>query len=229
MAMNAVNSYFKRNWNKDDIMNLDEIDLDIHRTLKKVCLTLFGAMLSCTFGFISVAGGNFTVLSYVASLILLYFTPPGRMDLILNVGGLFLWCFCGRFYQLSLQNRAKRDRYVLRFFGGITMGIGNFLYEAITSTERINIYIGFLKYCFVLMITGVSFTLLDINTALWMIIMHIVQALFMGYLVLFSQEILYDANVGHINFVNCTLTVFFNLPAIVIHAARLHLQGAENE
>ncbi|KAM3221693.1 bax inhibitor 1-like [Capsicum annuum] len=226
MAMNALNSYFKRNWNKDDIMNLDEIDLDIHRTLKNVYLTLFGAMLSCTFGFISVAGGNFTVLSYVASLILLYFTPPGRIIRIIRILFSMLAAYSfGAFEGVFTNYLFKIEQsYALRFFGGITMGIGNFLYEAKTSTERINIYIGFLKYCFVLMITGVSFTLLDINTALWMII-----ALFMGYLVLFSQEILYDANVGDINFVNCTLTVFFNLPAIVIHAARLHLQGAENE
>ncbi|TMW83905.1 hypothetical protein EJD97_000488 [Solanum chilense] len=45
--------------------------------------------------------------------------------------------------------------------------------------------------------------------------------LFIGYLVLYSQEILYDARFGHINAVNRTLTIFFHLPAVVIHAARL--------
>ncbi|WMV38806.1 hypothetical protein MTR67_032191 [Solanum verrucosum] len=45
-------------------------------------------------------------------------------------------------------------------------------------------------------------------------------------LMIYSQEILYDADFGDINLVNCTLAVFFHLPGIVIHAARLYLQGA---
>ncbi|KAH0653408.1 hypothetical protein KY290_031691 [Solanum tuberosum] len=81
--MSDVKSYFVRNWNRDDMMNVDEIPVEVHTSLKKVYLTLFCAMLSSTFGsyvrWISVAGGKFTVLPYVASLILIYYTPPGRV------------------------------------------------------------------------------------------------------------------------------------------------------
>ncbi|KAH0650782.1 hypothetical protein KY284_030694 [Solanum tuberosum] len=65
------------------MMNIDEIPHDVHTRLKKVYLTLFCAMLSSTFGsylqWILIAGGKFTVLSCVASLIWIYFTPPGRL------------------------------------------------------------------------------------------------------------------------------------------------------
>ncbi|KAH0651865.1 hypothetical protein KY289_031036 [Solanum tuberosum] len=159
------------NRRRDDMMNFDEIPHQVHRTYKQVYLTVFCAMLSSTFGsimaWISVAGGKFTVLSYVASLFWIY---------------------------------------------------------AITTRERSKIYIGCLPYCLVLMISGISFILLDGHTALWMM-----TILFMGYLVIYSQEILYDANFGDINFVNCTFTVLLHLPGIVVHAARLYLQGAEIE
>ncbi|KAM3221692.1 hypothetical protein P3L10_020962 [Capsicum annuum] len=98
-----------------------------------------------------------------------------------------------------------------------------------TSSERSEIYLSCQRYCIGLMITVFAFILLNIYTARWVITMHNVQALFMGCLVLFSKEILYEANFGDINFVNCTFTVFFNLPAIVIHTARVYLQGAEIE
>ncbi|KAH0657147.1 hypothetical protein KY285_032029 [Solanum tuberosum] len=173
------------------MMNFDEIPHQVHRTYKQVFLTVFCAMLSSTFGsimaWISVAGGKFTVLSYVASLFWIYFTPPGRLY------NNWLWKL-------------------------------NFLYKAIATRERSKIYIGCLPYCLVLMISGISFILLDGHTALWMM-----TILFMGYLVIYSQEILHDANFGDINFVNCTFTVLFHLPGIVIHAARLYLQDAEIE
>uniref|UniRef100_M1DXM4 Uncharacterized protein n=1 Tax=Solanum tuberosum TaxID=4113 RepID=M1DXM4_SOLTU len=50
------------------------------------------------------------------------------------------------------------------------------------------------------------------------------RTLFIGYFVLYSQEILYDARFGNINAVNRTLTIFFHLPAVVIHATRLCLR-----
>lgn len=61
----------------------------------------------------------------------------------------------------------------------------------------------------------------DDEYCLWQV--YIANALFMGYLVVYSQEILYNARFGDIDVVNCTLTVFFHLPAIVVHAARLYL------
>uniref|UniRef100_M1CPK6 Uncharacterized protein n=1 Tax=Solanum tuberosum TaxID=4113 RepID=M1CPK6_SOLTU len=67
----------------------------------------------------------------------------------------------------------------------------------------------------------------ELHSTLEMI--HSVLILFMGYLVIYSQEILYDANFGDIDFVNCTFTVFFHFPGIMIHATRLYLQGEQQE
>lgn len=33
---NGVNSYFNRNWNRENLMNLDEIPDEVHTRLKKV-------------------------------------------------------------------------------------------------------------------------------------------------------------------------------------------------
>ncbi|XP_015164459.1 bax inhibitor 1-like [Solanum tuberosum] len=82
-AMNAVRAYFVRNWTIEDLMNNGEIPQHAYTSLKRVYLTLFFAMWSFTFGsflhWTRGAGGLFTVLSSVASLLCLYFISPLRV------------------------------------------------------------------------------------------------------------------------------------------------------
>ncbi|WMV38817.1 hypothetical protein MTR67_032202 [Solanum verrucosum] len=158
---------------------VDEIPYEVHRRLKTVYLTLFYAMLSSTFGsfmqWISVAGGEFTVLSYVASLILIYFTPPRRLKtkvLLLTLAaysfGASISAFTNYLYKID-------QRYVLRLLSGATIGSGNFLYRTTTTRERIK------QYCFVLMISAIASILLDSNTAdIWVIHIHTQQTFFMA-------------------------------------------------
>ncbi|KAL3363782.1 hypothetical protein AABB24_012823 [Solanum stoloniferum] len=237
-VMSNVKSYFVRNWNRDDMMNMDEILVEVHTSLKKVYLALFCAMLSSTFGsyvrWISVAGWKFTVLSYVASLILIYYTPPGRVKMrVLLENSIHSEAFQNHTSCMSIDNNHKyvsHTSYVLRLLAGTTTGCGSFLYRIIRTRKRRKIYLGCMKYCFVIMLSTFGFVVLDSShTIHWAINMHLAQTLFMGYLVIYSQEILYDANLGDINFVNCTFTVFLHLPGILIHAARLYLQDAEIE
>ncbi|XP_019256446.1 PREDICTED: bax inhibitor 1-like [Nicotiana attenuata] len=82
-AMNAVKAYFKRDWKRRDMMNSEEIPLYAYKSLKKVYLTLFCALLSSTVGsflhLIWEAGGFFTVLISAASILSLYFTPAMKV------------------------------------------------------------------------------------------------------------------------------------------------------
>ncbi|KAL3363726.1 hypothetical protein AABB24_012783 [Solanum stoloniferum] len=234
-AINGVKSYFNRTWNFDDMMNIDEIPHEVHTRLKKVYLTLFCAMLSSAFGsylqWISIAGGKFTVLSCVASLIWIYFTPPGRLKTRVLLLMLAAYSF-GASISAYINYLYKIEQcYVLKLLLGDTMVSGNFLYRATRTRERMKIYYSCLPYCFVLMISGIASILLDSkSTSFWVINIHTQQMLFMAFLVIYSQEILFNANLGDIDFINCTFTAFFHLPGIVIHAAaRLYLQDAEIE
>uniref|UniRef100_M1DQC5 Uncharacterized protein n=1 Tax=Solanum tuberosum TaxID=4113 RepID=M1DQC5_SOLTU len=124
--------------------------------------------------------------------------------------------------------KIKQD-YVLRLWAAITVSTGNFLYRAIKAAERSEINFGFLKYCYIVMISGTVLIHLDIDTTFWFKTIIAVQIVFMAYLMIYSQEILYDTNLGNLNFLNCAFTVLFHLPGIVIHAAILYLQGTEIE
>ncbi|KAH0650794.1 hypothetical protein KY284_030706 [Solanum tuberosum] len=204
---------------------VDEIPYEVHRRLKTVYLTLFYAMLSSTFGsfmqWISVAEGKFTVLSYVASLILIYFTPPRRLKTKVLLLMLAAYSFSASISGFTNYLYKIEQRYVLRLLSGATIVSGNFLYRTTTTRERIK------QYCFVLMISAIASILLDSNnTDLWI---HTQETFFMAFLVIYSQDILYDANFGDINFVNCMFTAFYHLPGIVIHAASLYQQDAEIE
>ncbi|XP_055817581.1 bax inhibitor 1-like isoform X2 [Solanum dulcamara] len=141
-------------------------------------------------------------------------------------------CNLGASFDLFTKYLFEMNQYlVVSLLVGPTAAIGAVWLEALFSRERSDVYLGCLTYSWALMFsTFVASTsdLIDSYAAHWMLKVCIVFALFMGYLVVYSQEIVYDAHFGEINFVNRTLTIFFHLPGIVVHAARLCL-GAEIE
>ncbi|XP_049414566.1 uncharacterized protein LOC125877262 [Solanum stenotomum] len=158
---------------------------------------------------------------------LVYIIPPGRVNTRFLLSMLAAYSFGASVNAFPNYLFEIKQRIVLRLLTGITIGSGNLLCRAITARKRSEIYRGCMKYCFVLPLYALVFIVLDKSrSALLVIKIHTVQILFMGYLMIYSQEILYDADFGDINSVNCMLTVFFHLPGIVIHAARLYLQGA---
>ncbi|KAH0751283.1 hypothetical protein KY290_030515 [Solanum tuberosum] len=229
-AMNAVRAYFVRNWTIEDLMNNGEMTQHAYASLKRVYLTLFFAMWSFTSGSFShwiwEAGGQFTVLSSVASLLCLYLISPLRVRtrvLLLMIAafsnGASIGIFTKYFFEIDQD-------LVVSLLAPPTLGIGAIWSESLLARERSEIYLACLFYSWAVMFSTFVATkseFIDSQTAHWMLKVCIVFALFMGYVVVYSQEILYDAHFGEINSVNRTLTIFFRLPGIVVHAARLCL------
>ncbi|MCD7446085.1 Bax inhibitor 1 [Datura stramonium] len=229
--VNAVKAYFNdRNWNREDMMNPDEIPLHAHKSLKKVYLTLFCALLSSTFGsylhLIWEAGGLITDLSSVASLLCLYSISPWRVKrrvVLLMLAAFFFGASVGIYTKYFFE---IDQSFVVSFLAGAAIGFGTFWFGAMLSRIRIILFIGCLLYSYAFMylwfVIASDMIFVD-HTVRWMRKVLSVLALFMGYFVIYSQEIVYNALSDDVNFVNCTFTVFFNLPAIVVHAVRLEL------
>ncbi|KAH0691275.1 hypothetical protein KY285_018472 [Solanum tuberosum] len=143
------------------------------------------------------------------------------LALVLGIGGTVTSLFnCSKCTQASL--------YIPRE-SGAAISIGGFLYLAMKTGERSIIYLGCLTLACFLMFSSIIVndlfsSFIDSHTAHLMLKVATMQTLFIGYFVLYSQEILYDARFGNINAVNRTLTIFFHLPAVVIHATRLCLR-----
>ncbi|XP_055817586.1 bax inhibitor 1-like [Solanum dulcamara] len=216
--VNAVKLYFNRNWRRQDMMSSAPIPEHARTRLNRVYLTLFCATSAAAYGSHLEAGGLFTVLCSEASLLWLYFTPPWRVwkrVLLLIVAA---FCF-GASVGTSTKCFFEIDQLVVvRFLQGAAIVFGCFWFAARTCRERSQIYTTVLIETCTLMLM-----LFDITQ--WMLKVYVLLALFMGYLVLYSQEILYDAHFGEIDFVNCAFTVFFCLPAIMVHAVRLCLDA----
>ncbi|KAG5627077.1 hypothetical protein H5410_012295 [Solanum commersonii] len=234
--MNAVKAYFNRNWTREDLMNTGEISEYAYTSLMTVYLTLFCAMLSFTFGsflhlIIWEVGGLFTVLSSVASLLWLYFASPLRVRLRVS---LLMYAACTLGASFGLFTKYLFEIYpplIVNLLEGSTFSIGIIWYGSTYTRERRAIYMTCLNFSFALMCSSIfvyGIDMLDIHTVHWVFKVNTVQALFMGYFVIYSQDLLYNAGIGEINFVDCTLAVFFHLPGIVVHAARVYLT-AENE
>ncbi|KAM3357604.1 bax inhibitor 1-like [Capsicum galapagoense] len=230
LKLRAANAYFIRNWRRQDLMNSGKMLQHAYQSLKKVYLTLFCAMLAFTFGsflhLIWEAGGPFTVCSSVASLLWLYSIPPWRVRVRVSLLMITASSF-GASVGLFTKYLFGIDQVIIAsLLGGTTIGIGIFWFGARITRQRSLIYMMCLLYSCGLMFSSLvvnAFDLLDSYTAHWMLMVTAVLALFMGYFVVYSQEILYDARYGYIDFVNRTLTIFFRLPVIVVHAARLYL------
>uniref|UniRef100_A0A3Q7EJR1 Uncharacterized protein n=1 Tax=Solanum lycopersicum TaxID=4081 RepID=A0A3Q7EJR1_SOLLC len=205
-AMNAVRAYFVRSWTVEDLMNNGEMTQHAYASLKTVYLTLSFAMWSFTSGSFShwiwEAGGRFTVLCSVASLLCLYLISPLRVRtrvLLLMIAAFSIGASIGIFTKYFFE---IDQVLVVCLLAPPILGIGFIWSESLLARDRSEIYLACMFYS-------------------WAVC--IVFALFMGYVVVYSQEILYDARFGEINFVNRTLTVFFRLPGIVVYAARLCL------
>ncbi|XP_025884789.1 bax inhibitor 1-like isoform X2 [Solanum lycopersicum] len=107
-----------------------------------------------------------------------------------------------------------------------TFAIGFLWFGSMFTRERSDIYLGCVYYCWALCFSTFVVSNADYvgsRAAHFLYKVCIVLALFLGYIVVYTQEILYDAHFGEINFVNRTLTIVFRLPGIVVHAARLCL------
>ncbi|KAM3266103.1 bax inhibitor 1-like [Capsicum annuum] len=236
-AMNAVKWYFNRNWRRRDLMNSGTIPVPAHEILETVYLTLFGAMLCSTVGsyfhLFWEVGGLFTVLCSVASLLWLCFTSPQRVARrvsLLLMAAYYFGASVGLFTKYLFEMaQAKHSILALQpccatFLAGTTIGVAIFYSKALITRERSDIYLGFLLYSCAQIVSCFQVNAIDIidsHTAHAMFKVIVVQILFMGYLVVYSQEILYNAHLGDIDIVNCTLTVFFHLPGILVHAARV--------
>ncbi|XP_019068803.1 bax inhibitor 1-like isoform X1 [Solanum lycopersicum] len=230
VAKNAVRAYFVRSWSIEDLMNNGEIPQQAYKSLKKVYLTLFFAMWSFTFGsflhWTRGAGGQFTVLCSVASLLCLYFISPLRVRtrvLLLMIAAFSIGASIGIFIKYFVD---IDHGLVYTLLAPPTFAIGFLWFGSMFTRERSDIYLGCVYYCWALCFSTFVVSNADYvgsRAAHFLYKVCIVLALFLGYIVVYTQEILYDAHFGEINFVNRTLTIVFRLPGIVVHAARLCL------
>ncbi|KAH0687874.1 hypothetical protein KY290_019536 [Solanum tuberosum] len=229
--VNAVKAYFDRSWSRKDMMSLAPIPQNDRTSLNRVYLTLYWAMMCSSYGsFLHLfweLGGLLPVFLTVASVLRLHFTSPERV--MKRVSLLMISAF---FFGASVVPFTKyffTTDQIIGFFVGAAISIGGFLYLAMKTGERSIIYLGCLTLACFLMFSSIIVndlfsSFIDSHTAHLMLKVATMQTLFIGYFVLYSQEILYDARFGNINAVNRTLTIFFHLPAVVIHATRLCLR-----
>uniref|UniRef100_M1AVG1 Bax inhibitor n=1 Tax=Solanum tuberosum TaxID=4113 RepID=M1AVG1_SOLTU len=214
--VNAVKLYFNRNWTRQDMMSSAPIPQHARTSFQKVFVTLLCATLAAALGshLFREEEGQFTVIYSLASFLWLHFTSPWgvwRRLLFLIVGAFCIGASAGHITEYFFEINQSA---VVRFLQGVAIVFGCFLFAAMVHREKRQIYFNGLIQTYILMqLSG-----FDIHQ--WTLKAYVLLAFFMGYLVLYSQEILYDARFGEIDFVNGTYAIFLHLPAIVVHAKK---------
>nr|XP_019071280.2 bax inhibitor 1-like [Solanum lycopersicum] len=175
-AMNAVRAYFVRSWTVEDLMNNGEMTQHAYASLKTVYLTLSFAMWSFTSGSFShwiwEAGGRFTVLCSVASLLCLYLISPLRVRtrvLLLMIAAFSIGASIGIFTKYFFE---IDQVLVVCLLAPPILGIGFIWSESLLARDRSEIYLACMFYSWAVMFSTFVATkseYIDSQTAHWML------------------------------------------------------------
>nr|XP_016478224.1 PREDICTED: bax inhibitor 1-like [Nicotiana tabacum] len=210
---------------------IPEILSKIFRYYDLVYLTLFCALLSSTVGsffhLIWKAGGFFTVLTFAMSILFLFSTPP----LLVRRRVFFLmaaaFCFGASVGLLTEYLFGIDQGFVFSFLTATTIGFGTFWWGAMNTRQR-RLYNRCLLISDILIFIWlqIASAFFGGHTARWKLLVWVVLGWYMGYNLVYSKEVVYDARFGDIDPVNRTFTHLFRLPAIIVHFTRLSVRAA---
>ncbi|CAN4111878.1 unnamed protein product [Withania somnifera] len=222
------NAYFKRNWERQDLTNKGKIPLYAHKCLNKMYLTLFCALLSSTIGSFDRltwdARGLFTVLTAAGTILLLFTTSPlavRKRVVFLMTAAYFIGASIGLFTKYLFE---IDQGFIFSYLVCTTIGIGTFWVGAMLTGQR-SLFIRCVTVSYILMFIWlvIASNIFGGHIARWMLLVWIVLACYMGYIVVYSKEVVYDSRFGDVDFVNCVVTHMFHLPAILGYYARLRV------
>ncbi|KAG5596660.1 hypothetical protein H5410_037900 [Solanum commersonii] len=147
--MNDVKSYFGRNWNRDDVMS------NVKSYFKTRVLLLM--LAACLFGDSVNAFTNY-----------LFKIEQRLLKVATRICAFLANLYVVTTFACSVTTLLLL--YVLQLLAGTTTGCGSFLYRIIRTRKRRKIYVGCMKYCFVIMLSTFGFVVLDrSHTIHWVI------------------------------------------------------------
>ncbi|KAM3266100.1 hypothetical protein T459_03240 [Capsicum annuum] len=228
-AMNAVKAYFKRGWRVGDLKHEGKIQPHAHKCLKKIYFTLFCALLSSTIGsffhLIWDVGGLVTVLTTAGTILVFFTTSPllvtRRFWLLVTAAFLF-----GASVGLLTEYLFGIEQgFVFSYLVGTTIGIGTFWLGAkLTTQGSLFIWCQFVSFILIYIWLLIASDIFGGHIAHWIGQVSLVLVCYMGYFVVYSKEVVYDALYEYrMDSVYRAFTHWFHLPAILVHYITVRL------
>ncbi|XVF52535.1 hypothetical protein PTKIN_Ptkin05aG0026200 [Pterospermum kingtungense] len=224
--MDAFASLFdsqsRSHWNYDTLKNFRQISPIVQTHLKRVYLTLCCALVASAIGaYLHILwniGGYLTTFACFGTMIWLLSTPPHeeqkRVSLLM-ASAVFEGASVGPLIDLAIQIDPS---ILVSAFVGTALAFACFSGAAMLARRREYLYLGGLLSSGVSILLWLHFasSIFGGSTALSMIEIYFGLLVFVGYMVVDTQDIIEKAHFGDLDYVKHSLTLFTDFVAVFV-------------
>ncbi|KAG9454438.1 hypothetical protein H6P81_007342 [Aristolochia fimbriata] len=236
--MDAFSSFFQtqssygRAWSTDSLKNFRQISPVVQNHLKQVYLTLCCALVASAVGvylhLLWNIGGLLTLIGCMGSIAWLLSSPPyeerKRVGLLM-AASLFEGASVGPLIDLAIQ---LDQSILISAFIGTAVAFGCFSAAATIARRREFLYLGGLLSAGLSILMWLHFasSIFGGSTAIFKFELYFGLLVFLGYMVVDTQEIIERAHFGDLDYVKHALTLFTDFVAVFVRILIIMLKNA---
>ncbi|CAL5197929.1 unnamed protein product [Lathyrus oleraceus] len=236
--MDAFTSFFdsqsssRNRWNYDSLKNFRQISPVVQNHIKRVYFTLCCAIAASAAGaFVHVLwniGGFLTTVASIGTMIWLLSTPPfeeRKRVYLLMASAFFQGASIGPLIDLAIVIDAS---LIVTAFVATSLVFACFSAAALVARRREYLYLGGLlsSGLSILMWLHFASSIFGGSTALFQFELYFGLLVFVGYIIVDTQEIIERAHLGDLDYVKHALTLFTDLAAIFVRILVILLKNS---
>ncbi|MBA0862267.1 hypothetical protein Goshw_006499 [Gossypium schwendimanii] len=234
--MGTFSSFFdsqsRSQWNYNTLKNFRQISPIVQTHLKKVYTTLCCALVASAFGaylhIIWSIGGYLTTFACFGAIIWLHSTPPCQEEKrvsLLMASAVFEGASIGPLIDLAIQIDPS---VLVAAFVGTALAFACFSGAAMLARRREYLYLGGLLSSGVSMLLWLHFasSIFGGSTALFKMEIYLGLLVFVGYMVVDTQDIIEKAHLGDLDYVKHALTLFTDFVAVFVRILIIMLKNS---
>lgn len=237
--MEAFSSFFdsqssrRSSWSYDSLKNFRQISPVVQNHLKQVYLSLCCALVASAAGvylhIIWNIGGLLTLFGCIGSIAWLLSTPPHQEQKrvsLLMAAAMFEGASIGPLIDLAIQ---VDPSILVSAFVGCSLAFGCFSAAAMLARRREFLYLGGLLSSGISILFWLHFaaSIFGGSAALFKFELYFGLLVFVGYIVVDTQDIIEKAHFGDLDYVKHALTLFTDFAAVFVRILIIMLKNAE--
>ncbi|KAL6503217.1 Bax inhibitor 1 [Orobanche hederae] len=239
--MDSFSSFFdsqfssRNRWSYESLKNFRQISPVVQTHLKQVYLSLCCALLASAVGvYLHILwnlGGILTSLGCMGCIIWLLATPSRQEQKklsLLMAAATLEGASIGPLIELAIEFDPS---IVVSAFIGCSLAFGCFSGAAMLARRREYLYLGALLSSGVSILSWLHFSSLVFggSTALFKFELYFGLLVFVGYIVVHTQDIIEKAHLGDMDYVNHSLTLFTDFVAVFVRILVIMLRNASEK
>ncbi|KAL1213967.1 Bax inhibitor 1 [Cardamine amara subsp. amara] len=238
--MDAFSSFFdsqpgSRSWSYDSLKNFRQISPSVQNHLKRVYLTLCCALVASAFGaylhIIWNIGGLLTTIGCVGTMIWLLSCPPYEQQKrlsLLFVSAVLEGASVGPLIKVAVDFDPS---ILVTAFVGTALAFVCFSGAAMLARRREYLYLGGLLSSGLSMLMWLQFasSIFGGSASIFKFELYFGLLIFVGYMVVDTQEIIEKAHLGDMDYVKHSLTLFTDFVAVFVRILIIMLKNSADK